>query len=61
MTAAEFKANVQAIRGLLDAPAQAPAPEKYSGTPQCPEHGAMKQGKRGGWYCPAPDERWHLL
>lgn len=56
-TAAEFKANLQAIRGLLDA--QAPASPAGDTTPQCPTHGALRQGTRG-WFCPTKldDDTW---
>jgi hypothetical protein len=54
--AAEFKANLEAIRGLLDArrSARAPVSSGAEGAPQCPTHGAMKPSTKGkGWYCPA--------
>ena len=52
-TAAEFKANLQAIRGLLDpVPGTAQATQADT-VPQCPTHGAMKPSSKGkGWYCP---------
>jgi hypothetical protein len=54
MSAAEFRQNLQQVRGLLDAPAQSPTTiAPLATTPQCPTHGAMKPStKRGGWYCP---------
>jgi hypothetical protein len=61
MTAAEFTANLHAIRDLLDAPAQAmsaaPATPQTpaSETPVCVYHGAMKASTKavGTWYCPS--------
>jgi hypothetical protein len=50
-TAAEFKANLQAVRGLLEP--LAPQAPPTADTPQCPTHGAMKRSTKGkGWYCP---------
>jgi hypothetical protein len=39
--------------------AQAPASPAGDTTPQCPQHGAMRQGKRG-WFCPTKldDDTW---
>ena len=50
-TAEQFKANLAAVRGLLDQPQpQAPA---TPAAPSCPTHGAMKPSTKGqGWYCP---------
>jgi hypothetical protein len=61
---AEFQAHLQAVRGLLDAPAQ-PAPAcspqpapPVATTPLCPTHGAMKPSTKGkGWYCPHKDSQ----
>jgi hypothetical protein len=55
-TAAAFKANLTAVRGLLETPAR-PAPT----TPQCLTHGAMQPSTKGkGWYCPhkLEDDAW---
>jgi hypothetical protein len=61
MTSEEFKKNLAAVRGLLDAPqAQTPAPTTAP-TPQCPQHGAMQPSSKGkGWYCPhrMEDDTW---
>ena len=57
-TAAEFRANLEVIRGLLDPvpakPSTAVPPQGESDTtPQCPTHGALKRSTKGkGWYCP---------
>ena len=65
ITAAEFQANLAAVRALLDAPAPAspPAPTQGQGDtpPQCPTHGALKRSTKGkGWYCPTKldDDTW---
>ena len=51
-TAAEFKRNLEAIRGLLD-PKPSPPAAQADTTPICPTHGAMKASTKGkGWYCP---------
>src|SRR5215470_6069518 len=64
MTAAEFTANLQAVRGVLDKPARPtplPSTPKADETPQCSTHGALKRSTKGkGWYCPhkLDDETW---
>lgn len=58
-TPEQFRANLTAIRGLLDAPAVQPSPAEA--VPQCPQHGALKKSTKGkGWYCPhqMDDGRW---
>ena len=63
MTSAEFTRNLQSIKDVLDpvtAPASTPAPTQgQDATPQCPQHGVLRQGKRG-WFCPRqlPDGSW---
>ena len=58
MTSEEFLRNLESIKGLLDPVLASPVPQA-DGAPQCPTHGAMKQGRRG-WFCPRKnaDETW---
>jgi len=57
-TPAEFQRNLQAVKGLLDAPASLASPPlapppPVDPAPQCPQHGALKPSTKGqGWYCP---------
>jgi hypothetical protein len=63
-TAAEFKANIDAIRGLLDAPQASQAPVPTQGQEGwCPVHQVQMQwnkGKNGdkGWYSHKVDGQW---
>lgn len=57
--AATFRANVEAMRGLLDAPTPASTPAAAPSappveTPACPTHGPMKPSTKvaGKWFCP---------
>ena len=60
---ADVQARLQAVLAAHPAPASPPASaqgQPPGDTPQCPTHGAMRQGKRG-WFCPnkMPDgETW---
>jgi len=62
MTAAEFAANLQAVRDVLEAPAQhtstpasTPQTPAAAETPVCQWHGPMKASTKavGTWYCPS--------
>jgi hypothetical protein len=45
-------ARVEKVLARYPAPTKAPqAQPQGADTPRCPDHGTMKQGKRG-WYCP---------
>ena len=65
-TAAEFKRNLEAIKGVLDpvpAPASTPAPTQGQGKGYCAKHGvqmpwhAGKDGRKG-WYSHRTDAGW---
>ena len=45
----------------VQAPASTQGQPRQGDTPQCPQHGALKQSKKGkGWYCPnrLDDDTW---
>jgi hypothetical protein len=52
-TYAEFAANVQAVRALLDAPSAPAQATPAQGAPACPTHGPMKPSSKapGTFYC----------
>jgi hypothetical protein len=63
MTAVEFTQNLQAVRGLLDAPQapRAPAPAASTAEGWCHVHNvAMKENLKDGrsWYSHRVDGRW---
>ena len=51
-------ARLEALLARYPAP-QPASPQGQDATPQCPEHGALRQGKRG-WFCPTKldDDTW---
>jgi hypothetical protein len=58
-TPEQFQRNLQAIRGLLDQVAvqsqstgAETEPQAAEALPRCPDHGFLRKGKRGNYYCP---------